>query len=63
MAGSRVAYTLSEAGLVVFSVQRKLRRRKVMLPTALVQNAAAGGSAFPVPRTLRGRRLRAAPTY
>ena len=57
VAGGRVSYTLSEAGLVVLSVQRKLRRRVVMLPTALVQEAAAGASGFAVPRTLRGRRL------
>jgi hypothetical protein len=57
VAGSRVAYTLSEPGVVVFSVQRKVRRRVVMLATALVQDAAAGGSGFAVPRTLRGRPL------
>lgn len=58
IAGRSVAYTLSEPGLAVFSIQRKRRNRAPrLLPTALVQSAAAGGTTFPVPRTLRGRRL------
>ena len=56
--GGRVAYTLSEPGRVVFAVMRKRRHGKKLLPTALVQDAAAGGTSFPVPRSLRGRPLR-----
>jgi secreted trypsin-like serine protease len=55
--GDVVRYALSEPAEVVFSVRRRGSRRS--LPTALVHAGRLGENGFRMPRTLRGRRVRA----
>jgi secreted trypsin-like serine protease len=55
--GRFAIYAVTEPSEVVVAVQRRTRRGRLTLSTALIQNAALGENRFPVPRKLRGRPL------
>ena len=54
-----VRYSLSEPSEVVFTLRRRSGGRSVTLPTALVQAGRLGENGFRMPKTLRGKKVRA----